>query len=282
MAYKYPFGVVWLSHSSMSDFEKCPRLYYLRNIYKEKPAGKKIQVVSPYLTLGIAVHDTLERIRYIPRADRFLIPLTDIFEEIWAENSGKKGGFSSEDEEKEFKERGYMMVKRVMDNPGPIGNLSTRIKLEGEMVSSMWLSEKDNLVLCGNVDWVEVLPDGSIHIIDFKTGKHEENTNSLQLQIYLLLAKNGNKRPVTRLSYWYLEKEDSPKEIPIPDLDGVMEILVDEGNKMKQARLSERGAGMRCLRDGCRYCEDYEKVLNKEAVQVGYDSKREKILYAVE
>src|SRR3989344_5675340 len=93
--YKYPFGVIWLSHSSLADFDKCPRLYYLHNVYKEMPLRKKIQVVNPYLTLGMTVHDTLERIRYLPRGERFAKPLTDIFEEIWAGNGGKRGGVTS-------------------------------------------------------------------------------------------------------------------------------------------------------------------------------------------
>jgi len=262
----------------MGDFAKCPRLYYLRNMYKESKSGKKIQVVSPYLTLGIAVHDTLEVIRYLPRESRFDKPLTHIFEEIWEGSSGQRGGFKSNDQEKEFRGRGLAMVKRVQDNPGPIASLSTIIKDRGEMVANMWLSEADGLILCGNVDWVEVLPDGSLHIIDFKTGKNEEDAASLQLQIYLLLAKNNNKRPVTRLSYWYLERDDVPREVNIPDLAGVVEQLVEKGRKIKAARLSE---AMECAKGGCKYCLEYEQVVKGETEQVGYDPKREKMLYLV-
>jgi RecB family exonuclease len=277
--YKYPFGAIWLSHSSISDFDKCPRLYYLRNIYKEPGSGKKIQVVSPYLTLGITVHDTLEAIRYLPVKERFEKPLTDIFEELWVNAEGKKGGFKTAEQEKEFKDRGKQMVKRVQDRPGPIANLSTIIKEKGEMVASMLLSAEDNLVLCGNVDWVEVLPDGTLHIIDFKTGKKEESESSLQLQIYLLLAQNGNKRPVTKTSYWYLDKDAEPREVPIPDLIGVTEQLIEKGRKIKEARLSKDMEGLVCKSGGCRNCLEYEKVVKGEAESVGYDPIREKMLY---
>jgi RecB family exonuclease len=284
--FKYPFGSVWLSHSSISDFEKCPRLYFLRNIYKKPPENKKIQVVNPYLTLGITVHDTLESIRYLPKNLRFEKPLTDIYEELWTSMceqnglpAGKRGGFDSAAREKEFKDRGMAMVKMVQDHPGPVANLSTIIKSKGEMVASMWLSEIDGLVLCGNVDWVEVLPDGTLHIIDFKTGKNEEDSGSLQLQIYLLLAAAGNRRPVTKTSYWYLEKESSPREVPIPDLSGVMDVLIAKGRKIKQARLNQNNGGLACPEGGCRYCRDYEKVFRGEAENVGIDPIREKLLY---
>lgn len=238
-------------------------------------------VVNPYLTLGTTVHDTLESIRYLPRAQRFDKPLTHIFEELWAGVEGKRGGFSTPLQEKEFKDRGLLMIKRVQDNPGPIANLSTIIKEKGEMVASMLLSPEENLVLCGNVDWVEVLPDGSLHIIDFKTGKKEESDSSLQLQIYLLLAKNGNKRPVSKTSYWYLDKDDQPKEVAIPDLSGVVDQLIEKGKKIKAARLSENMKELVCPKGGCRNCEEYEKVVRGEAVSVGFDPIREKMLYII-
>jgi hypothetical protein len=248
-------------------------------MYKEPASGKKIQVVSPYLTLGIAVHDTLEAIRYLPVKQRFDKPLTEIFEELWVNCEGEKGGFTTNAQEAEFKQRGFEMVKRVQEHPGPIAELSTIIKEKGEMVASMMLSSEDNLVLCGNVDWVEVLPGGSLHIIDFKTGKKEESEGSLQLQIYLLLAQNGNKRPLTKTSYWYLDKDDKPKEVPIPEMAGVTETLIEKGKKIKEARLSKDMEKLVCKTGGCRNCLEYEKVVRGEAKAVGFDPIREKMLY---
>lgn len=258
MQYRYPFGSVWLSHTSISDFDKCPRSYYLRNIYKETPIGKKIQVVNPYLTLGIAVHDTLESIRYLPKDVRFSNPLVKIFGNIWDKSSGKKGGFVSQEQEDNFKKR-------------------------DEVVSSMWLSEKDGLILCGNVDWIEVLPDGSLHIIDFKTGKHEEDTESLQLQIYMLLAKTGNKRPVSKMSYWYLDKQSLPTEVKTPKLNGAVDKLIQKGIKIKEFRDTPgSGKTIVCPNGGCRYCKEYEIALQGKAEKVGYDKRREKVLYFVD
>lgn len=272
---RFPYAAVWLSHSSISDLTKCPRLYYLHNVYKE-PGNRKIQVVSPYLTLGSVVHGTIERIRGLPREERFLWPLSHIFEELWEKSSGKKGGFVSADQEKEFKDRGANMIKRLEAHPGPLANLAIRINQPGEKVPGIWLSQEENLVLCGNVDWIEVLPDGSLHILDFKTGKNEEEATSLQLQIYLMLVGERSKRPISRTSYWYLDKDDEPVEIPLPKLESVAELLIKFGREMKQIRSQPE---VICPKGGCRYCLEYDAILNKQAEYVGYDQEMNKNLY---
>ncbi|QQS44706.1 PD-(D/E)XK nuclease family protein [Candidatus Roizmanbacteria bacterium] len=81
-----------------------------------------------------------------------------------------------------------------------------------------WLSEEDNIILCGKIDWLEYLPEtDSVHIIDFKTSKYDEDGDSLQLPIYYLLVTNTQKREVSKASYWYLERNDDLTEKELPD-----------------------------------------------------------------
>ena len=57
----------------------------------------------------------------------------------------------------------------IEENPGPLRNLAVKIKSD---LPSYWLSEEDNIMLCGKIDWLEYLKEeDAIHIIDFKTGK---------------------------------------------------------------------------------------------------------------
>src|SRR3989344_7577305 len=102
------YSAVWVSHSSIGDFLKCPRCYFLHNMYKN-PRGKKINVVNQHLSLGIAVHETLEGLLAHKAEDRFLKPLLQTFEENWAKVSGKAGGFKSDQEETEAKKRAKKM-----------------------------------------------------------------------------------------------------------------------------------------------------------------------------
>ena len=272
---KYPYGAVWLSHSSLSDFNKCQRLYYLRNVYKDPKTYRKIQVVNPYLSLGAAVHDTIASISLLPKVERFKKSLSDSFEERWRVVSGKIGGFASKEQEEKFKERGLAMIRRVEENPGPLSRLALKIR---EKIPSIWLSESDNLVLCGVIDWIELLPNNTLHIIDFKTGKSGGDEGSLQLPIYFLIVKNKMKRPVSKLSFWYLDIEDSPREAPFPEIKGVIDQLIEKGKKIKELR-SQRV--VLCAKGGCRYCSEYEAVFQGKAEHVGLDRKMNKDLYLI-
>ena len=78
MADKY--GAVWVSHSSMRDFLKCPRAYYLHNVYKNPDTGRKITIVNPALSLGSAVHATLEALGTLPVEARLRRDLVADFE----------------------------------------------------------------------------------------------------------------------------------------------------------------------------------------------------------
>ena len=59
------YKAVWLSHSSMADFQKCHRLYYLKNMFKDPRTKRKINIASPHLTLGSAVHKVIEELKSI-------------------------------------------------------------------------------------------------------------------------------------------------------------------------------------------------------------------------
>lgn len=260
------YSAVWVSHTSITDFLRCPRAYYLKNIYRDKKTGHKIQVVSPALSLGLAVHEVIESLSQIPTSERFSESLVSKFERIWPKVSGKKGGFVNPDVEQQYKQRGITMLQRVMADPGPLKKLSIKIKAD---LPYFWLSEEENLILCGKIDWLEYLPDtDSVHIIDFKTSKTEEDPKSLQLPIYHLLATRCQKRYVSAASYWYLAFADTLTSMPLPDLQTALTTVNGYAKQIKLARQLDR---FRCPSGdlGCSTCKPLEKVLRGEAEQVG-------------
>jgi ATP-dependent helicase/DNAse subunit B len=262
------YSAVWVSNSSMSDFLKCPRLYYLRNVYKDPKTKNKINLVSPALALGQAVHEVLEALAVIPCEQRFMQPLLNIYEQTWQKFTGRNGGFASTIEESEYKERGKEMIQRVLDNPGPLVNKAVRLRPgHNNLPPNYYLSLDHNIILCGKIDWLEYVPEtDSVHIIDFKTGKHEENEDSMQLPIYCLLVRNCQKRNIHKVSYWYLNQLDGLKEKILPDCDAAAEKLLTVALQMKQVRLSGR---FDCARLGCFYCLPFEAILKGEAEFVG-------------
>ncbi|OGG39664.1 hypothetical protein A2118_03185 [Candidatus Kaiserbacteria bacterium GWA2_50_9] len=265
------YDAVWVSHSSIGDFLKCPRAYYLHNVYKNPDTGRKITIVNPALSLGSAVHATLEALKALPVEDRLHRDLLSDFEKEWETSaSGKKGGFTSDVEEAGAKARGRAMIERVMKNPGPLSKKTVKLKeTENNMPPNFYLSEKENIILCGLIDWLEyVEEDDSIRIIDFKTGKSEESDDSLQLPIYLLLLGALQKRRMSGAAYWYLEKNDTTTEVALPDTGLARENVLALARRVKDVR--ERRA-YDCPRgpSGCFACQPYELILNGKAEYLG-------------
>ncbi len=258
------FKAVWVSHSSISDFLKCPRLYYLRNVYKDPRNGHKFTVMTPALALGQAVHDVIDCLSGLPVEERLLRSPNDRLEEYWKKVSGDLGGFKDGQEE-EYKDRAQRMLLRIVNNPGPIGRKAIKIKTE-DGLPYYWLSEEDNIILCGKIDWIEYLDDDTVHIIDFKTGKHEEDGESLQLPIYALLSANTQKRKVARASYWYLDQHDECKEVELPNILEAYEKVYEVAKRIKLARQINH---FKCPHDGCFACRPFERVLKGEGKFVG-------------
>lgn len=265
---KDKYTAVWVSHTSISDFLKCPRAYYLKNVYRDPQTKHKIKLMSPALALGQSVHEVLESLSQLPRGGRFSEPLPTKFERAWEKVKGEKGGFPNEVTEYQYKKRGLEMLARVFNHPGPINNLSVKIQMD---LPYYWLSEEDNIILCGKVDWLEYLPDtDSVHIIDFKTGKIQEEESSLQLPIYSLLVDKCQKRKTSKVSYWYLAENDNLTEKQLPELEESEKKILEIARQMKVARQINR---FKCKNgeDGCFACKPFETILNKSAKLVGQD-----------
>ncbi len=264
------FTATWVSHSSINDFLKCPRLYYLRNVYKNPMTGRKITLITPPLALGQTVHDVIESLSIMPVEERLSKPLAKKLEKAWEEITGKKGGFKSLAEEEEYKERARAMLTRVEANPGPILNKAVKIKSEDHLPPRYFLSEEDNIILNGKIDWLEHLPEtDSLHIIDFKTGRREEEEDSLQLPIYHLIAANTQARPIEKASFWYLELDNAPKEFVLPQASETAEKVLAIAKRIKLARQIEH---FKCPRGGCPYCLPYEAIAKGQGEQVGTSS----------
>jgi CRISPR/Cas system-associated exonuclease Cas4 (RecB family) len=262
---KDKYSAIWVSHSSISDYLKCPRLYFLRNMYRDPKTHHKIALMQPALALGQVIHDTIDIISRLPTEARFNEPLSDLFNSKWTNISGKLGGFSSLEEEEKFKKKGQSMIDRIIKYPGPLLNKAIKIRQD---LPHYWISEDDNIILCGKIDWLEYLADlDSVHIIDFKTGKYDEDPDSLQLPIYYLLTIHCQTKPVAKASYWYLDRDSSPIEIDLPNEEESIKRVMEIAKKIALARKLEH---LPCpKKEGCRFCLPYERIVQGKAEFVG-------------
>lgn len=268
---------IWISNSSINDFLKCSRAYYLRHVYKDEFTGHRITLINPSLVLGQAVHEVLESIATLGVGERFKISLKERFEKFLERYMNYSGLFKN-GEDSEFKTRGLRMLDRVTQNPGPLKNKAVRLKTDPKFpLSNFCLSAEHNIILCGRVDWLEYLEnENAVRIIDFKTGKHEEEPGSFQVPIYILLAQNLQTRTIKNFAYWYLDKDNSPKDIEIPDLNSAREEILRLGLRIRQLR---EDRFYKCKDGGCRECEPLEKILLGEAKLV--DSRDNQDIYVL-
>lgn len=259
----------WISNTSINDFVRCQKAYFLHNVYKDPKTGHRISLINPYLALGQSVHEVLEELAVLNVEERFTKSLLERYEEVWQKISGKKGGFASDQEEQSFKQRGQSMLQRVMEHPGPLLNKAVRLKITDPSfpLPNFQFSVQDNIILSGKIDWMEYLPEtDSVHIIDFKTGKNEEDPTSLQLGIYCLLVKNLQKRNIHKVSYWYLDSENKPTDVEIPDFDETQIKVLEIGQKIKKARSNRE---FDCIKNGCYACKPYQSIINGQAEFIG-------------
>ena len=270
-------NTIWISHSSLSDFEKCPRLYYLRNLYRDKKFGNnfRIQVANPYLSLGEIVHDAINNYtkRYSP-SDRDKDKMMYELSRGWILKKGKIGGFSTESQEKEFKDRSVQMIERFLTN----NHFSKASPYPAPDFPKKKLFADKDLVLVGNFDWIEPVGDG-LHIVDFKTGQKEEAEDSLQLPIYSILANENLDEPVLKTSYWYLDKDPEPKEVPMKNLAESLEVVKKKSLAVAAARKENDFSTPKS--ENCFFCREYEAVLADKAEHVGTDHKRRREIFFV-
>lgn len=222
-------------------------------------------LMEPPLALGQVVHGVLETLSTLSVEERHIDTLLDLYEKKWKNVIGERGGFHDEEEEKKFKDRGAKMIGRVIANPGPLAAKAIKIRQE---LPYYWLSEDDNIILCGKIDWLEYVRElDSVRIIDFKTGKFDEDEDSLQLPIYLLLAAHCQTKAIAGASYWYLDRDDAPTAVSLPTGEDATKRVMEYAKMIVLARKLERFICKQ--KDGCRSCRPLENIITGRAKFVG-------------
>jgi RecB family exonuclease len=255
-------NAIFISPSSLGDFDKCPQLYYYRYIYRSS-RGLKIQLINPPLTLGQIVHEALEMFLQLPTLERSEQILREKFEFAWSNISGEKGGFFSVEEEQEAKNRGQEMLSRFWENDH-FKNTQME-KIPGFPKADLG----NDIILTGKLDWLEK-EDQVYHLVDFKTGKNEEKEDSMQLPIYAVLISNIFKTRQIKASYWYLDKDEKMVPFALPELNQTIEYLKNKGEIIKMVRQTN---SYRCQSGGesCWACRDMLAIAQGKGKLVSMD-----------
>lgn len=250
--FEYIKNPIFISYTSLSDFLKCPGAYFLKNIYKDPKTGFRLQVASPYLSLGSTVHDAVKWFLEM-KGQVTIKQLEEKYRNLWLKYRGKRGGFTSREQEGDFGTRGLKMLANFFANAQKLEKITHKVDFPK-------LNLFEDVILMGNFDFIGEKNDGTLHVLDFKTGAHDEK-DPLQLYIYAILAEANLDKPVTSASFWYLDRDDKPREIVLDALEPKLEWLKEKAGELKEATgqgnwICKNGADM------CNECKIYTALLD--------------------
>jgi len=271
----YNSNAIFISPSSIADFERCPKLYFYKHIYRSPKTGLKIQLINPKLALGQIIHDTLWRFLYSPGLPKTQEQLRGILTWQWKQIAGEKGGFASANEERAYQDRAFKIIDRFWNN------IHFKETQPVKMPDFPKLNLGEDIILTGKLDWIEKENNDGYHIIDFKTGEKEERDDSIQLPIYAILASGILRVKRIRASYWYLDRDEEIREFKLPDLTMTLNKLKKKGAIIKSARLTQ-SFGCSSGNESCWACRDFLAIVQGRAKLVSVDPvERKQEIYII-
>jgi DNA helicase-2/ATP-dependent DNA helicase PcrA len=225
--------ITYLSYSQIQTFETCPLHYKLRYILKVPTPQTTAQ------TFGTSIHAAL-RDFYQRRTAKEQVSVADIssiLKRVWITE-----GYQSKEHEQVAFERAVTLledylVTELATNPNPIG-----LELPFEFFVN-------KVRIGGRIDRIDKLPDGSIEIIDYKTGANvpteKDVAKNLQLTTYALAASSIHDKIFQRnpdqilLSLYYIEQGKKLTTTRTPEqLEEAKEELLQAAQAIEQSDFS--------------------------------------------
>lgn len=197
----------YLSFSQIETFKTCPLHYKLKYILKVPTPPSAAQ------SFGSSLHATLrDFFLAVKTGDK---PTEKLIYEV-LERNWVREGFSGKVHEKKFFEKGKLYLSGFLKQGFNYKNLP--VVMEEPFTIPLNDKKGRGIRVGGKIDRVDILADGSIEIIDYKTGatipSQAEVDNNLQLSFYALAATNipnnpfGKNPEQVKLSLYFLDQQE--------------------------------------------------------------------------
>ena len=188
-----------LSYSSYSTYKQCPHRYYLEKVEKVPLVQEDITYTVP----GRIVHDAAEHYFKTGSMEQFDVKSLE-------DRLSDMGHWSTVNYDKAYGsyDKALSLLTKSAQNLQTF--LLTREK-DKRFMSEQWfgvwnapLYLSDNLAIQGAADLIEVNPNGTALLYDFKTSWNTNNLSRDQLLLYVIAAKKKWDINVTMTSFFLL------------------------------------------------------------------------------
>lgn len=196
--------ITYLSYSQIETFRLCPLHYKLRYI---------LHIPTPpsaSLSFGTSVHDALHDFYELHAAGEKVTKalLLSLLVNRW-----QKAGYENKQYEERMKKRGEQYLSDFFDKEY---DPKTKVAALEQPFTVPVTQEGRTMKIGGKIDRVDILPDGKLEIIDYKTGRvpsRREVDANLQLSMYALAASEipaipfGKKPDDITLSLYFFDAQ---------------------------------------------------------------------------
>ncbi len=232
------------SYSQLSTFQSCPRQYQYSYLYKipQPPSGA--------LSFGSTMHNTLQEFYIVVGQSKQASLFTDFNEDLSLdrlleiyESKWMSGGYESKAHMEASKERGKGILKlfytHFQEGIPAIEFLEKGFKLK-----------IGDYTISGRIDRADKRADGTLEIVDYKTGKSKSQKdvdNDMQLKIYAMAAKECFNQPASKLTLYFLD--DDLKVSTEPDdekLEKARAEIVEVADQINQSDFEATPSKFKC------------------------------------